>query len=137
MKIAAWIGAGVVIILLAFFTGARNSQISAVEARNKIVALGNEPGITLIDTKQFEGDAILGSRIEKKLRDLLHVNKRETPLVIEDYHFRGPSGAFTVQLLDKTGEPAEISVYGIPTESTATGRLLRKTFPMVDFVAKP
>lgn len=137
MKIAAWIGAFVAITLLAFLIGARTPRLSAVEARSKIAALGDEPDIKLVETKQFEGDAVLGSRIEKKLRDLLHINKRETPCVIEDYHFRDSSGTFTVQLLDRTGESAEISVYGGPTESTTTGRLLRRMFPMADYMGSP
>jgi hypothetical protein len=135
MKLTASIGAFLILALLAVIVGRRTQQMSAMEARAEIVALGDIPDLHLVETKRWEGDAVLGSRIEKKLRDLLQINKREKPCVIEDYHFRDPSGTFTVQLRDLNGESSEISVYGEP--SPAIGHLLRTALPDTNFVAKP
>jgi hypothetical protein len=137
MKIAAWIGAFLAVALLAFVLGGRDERMSAKDARTKIVALSKAPGLRLTDTKKFAGDSILGGKIEKRTRDLLHINRRETPSVIEDYHFRDSSGGFTIQLLDREGEPAEIRVYGGAKASKSMGELLRTTFPEADFVDKP
>lgn len=137
MKLTAWIGAFLTIAWLAFLLADRAPRISAGEARARIAALEDAPDLHLVQTKQFKGAAVLGGRIEKKLRELFRINKRETPCVIEDYHFQEPAGTFTVQLLDQKGESARISVYGGPGASTRIGRLLRTTLPEADFVARP
>ena len=133
MKLATWIGVFLTVALLSFLLGDRYPRMSATEARAKIEALEDAPGFQLVQTKRWEVSAVLGSRIEKKLRSLLHVSARETPGVIEDYHFRAPPGSFCVQLLDREGEKALITVYGAPEASNGDGELLRATFPDAEF----
>ena len=137
MKQTALIGAIFAVALVAYILDARTPEISAPEARFRISALDELQGLHLEGKKQFEGDAVLGSRIEREVRDLLRIHQRETPCMIEDYEFRDASGLFTVQLLDLEGKPARITVYGGPEPPAPMGELIRMSFPAARFVAKP
>lgn len=129
MKLTIWIGALLLVALLALLLGRGFDRTSAIEARAKIVALEGVSGLQLVRVQKWTGDAVLGSKIEKKLRELLGASKREAPFEMEDYHFRGLSGEFIVQLYDVRGEPCKVRVYGGPEESTEVGSLLREAIP--------
>lgn len=133
MKLAAGIGVLIAVASLALLVGGRSQRLSALEVRSAIAGLQNDLEFELMETRQYKGDAVLGSKIERKLRNLVGIRDRETPCVLEDYNFRCPAGTFSVQLLDREGEEPVVTVYGCPESSSASGKRIRAAFPSAHF----
>ncbi len=143
MKYLALVVAVLLAGLLVPFVSSRATRVSPpyAEAKVRIDGLGNHHDIELIGTQVWDHcTAVLGSRAEKRLRELFALEQRETPSRIEDFYFRDGTGEFTVQILDQEGGNLKISVYtrsGSRDPSESTFAVLHRLFPCADFVVLP
>lgn len=135
MKPVAWLSVIVVAALcaLTIFDGARSiPDISYAEVRRSVDGLDGHDGIEFIQTQNWKGGAELGTTLEKRLRDLLHVKQRRSSFRIEAHQFRDFAGGFSIKIYDKGREGVEVTIYldaGILKPSKRTRDHLVAVFP--------
>ena len=132
---------GIIIATLCAFIIADGSggapKISYAEARRSVDALDGHDGIEFIETQDWKVGAELGTTLEKRLRELLHVKQRRSSFRIEAHQFRDSTGGFSIKIYDKGREGADVTIYadaGFMEPSKRTRDHLITLFPHAHLV---
>ena len=141
MKPAAWISGIIIAALCAFIIvdGSGGApKISYAEARRSVDALDGHDGIEFIQTQDWKVGAELGTTMEKRLRELLHLKQRRSSFRLEAHQFRDSTGGFSIKIYDKGREGTDVTVYadtGFMKPSKRTLDHLITLFPHAHLVA--